>query len=135
MMRCAVEGWAGRMPARGARVLVRRALAGCVLALAIPMAAQAAVPGALTQYSNGADNCATTGAVPATWALGSTLGFLAPVPTPGTAALYGCARGSDRFLSLDAGCEGETVLGTEGYIYAAAPSGGASSPLYSCLSA
>ena len=121
---------------------MRRALTGCAAALAIPALAlaapplaQAAVPGALTQYSNGTDNWATTGATPAAYALGSTLGFLAATPTPGTVALYGCASGPDHFLSLDPGCEGQTVLGTQGYIYASAPSAGASSPVYSCLSA
>ncbi len=93
------------------------------------------MPAALTQYSNGTDNWATTGSVPATYALGSTVGFLAPSPTPGTAALYGCAAGPDHFLSVSSSCEGQTALDTEGYIYASAPATAASSPVYSCLSA
>ena len=116
-----------------------RALTGCVLALtipalAIPAPAQAALPAALTQYSNGTDNWATTGSVPAGYALGSTLGFLAPQPTPGTVPLYGCTSGPDHFLSLSSSCEGQTVLDTEGYIYGSAPTTGASAPVYSCLS-
>lgn len=121
------------MPIGRPRLWLRGALAGCVLALAFPALAQAAVPGALTQYSYGSDDWATTGAVPTTYALDSTLGFLAPDPTPGTVALYGCASGPDHFLSLDSTCEGQTVLDTEGYIYAAAPATVASSPVYSCL--
>lgn len=123
------------MPAGRSRWWLGRALAGCLLALAIPALAHAAVPAALTQYSNGSDNWATTGAVTPAYALESTLGFLAPNPTPGTAPLYGCASGPDHFLSLSSACEGQTMLDTEGYIYAAAPASGASSPVYSCLSA
>jgi hypothetical protein len=121
------------MPFGTPRLWLGRAVAGCVLALAVPALAQAAAPAALTQYSNGSDNWATTGSVPAGYALGSTLGFLSPTPTPGTAALYGCASGPDHFLSLSSTCEGQTVLDTEGYIYASAPATGASSPVYSCL--
>lgn len=115
--------------------LLGGAVVGCVLALAIPALAQAAVPAALTQYSNGSDNWATTASVSAGYALGGTLGFLAPAPTPGTAALYGCVSGPDHFLSLNPACEGQTGLGTQGYIYASPPVTAASSPLYSCLSA
>ncbi|HEX3975893.1 MAG TPA: hypothetical protein VHW96_06485 [Solirubrobacteraceae bacterium] len=123
------------MPAGRTGSWLGRALAGCLLALAIPALAQAAVAGALTQYSNGSDNWATTGSVPTTYALQSTVGFLAPNPTPGTVPLYSCASGPDHFLSLDSACEGQTVLDTEGYLDTAAPTTGASSPVYSCLSA
>jgi hypothetical protein len=123
------------MPIGRPRSFLSGALVGCVLALVIPALAQAAVPAALTQYSNGSDNWATTGSVPAGYALSGTLGFLASAPTPGTAALYGCAGGPDHFLSLGSTCEGQTALGTQGYIYTSAPATGASSPVYSCLSA
>jgi hypothetical protein len=135
VMRSAVQGWLGRMPVRRSRWWCRRVLGACALALAAPAAAQAAAPAALTQYANGSDHWARTGGVPAGYTLQATLGFLAPDPIPGTAALYGCASGPDHFLSLSASCEGQTVLDTEGYIYSAAPTSGASSALYSCLSA
>ena len=131
----ATEAWTGRTPVGRPCSWLGRALAGCVLALALPAVTQAAVPGALTQYSNGSDNWARSGAPPAGYALGATLGFLAPAPTPGTVALYGCAAGPDHFLSLSSTCEGQTVLDVEGYIDSAAPSSLGSSPLYSCLSA
>jgi hypothetical protein len=133
-MRTAGEAWIGRRPIGRPRAWLRPALTGCVVALVIPALAQAAVLGALTQWSNGTDNWATTGSVPASYTLQSTLGFLAPNPTPGTAALYGCASGPDHFLSLSSGCEGQTVLDTEGYIYGSPPATAASSPVYSCLS-
>lgn len=87
------------MPVGRPRLLFGRALVGCVLALVMPALAHAAVPAALTQYSNGSDNWATTGSVSAGYALGATLGFVSPTPTPGTVALYGCAGGPDHFLS------------------------------------
>jgi hypothetical protein len=115
-------------------------VAGWVLALvvpavplALPAGALAAAPAALTQYSNGTDNWARTGPRPAGYALGATLGFLAPAATPGTMPLYGCAAGPDHFLSVSSNCGGQTVLDTEGYIYASAPSTTASAPLYSCV--
>lgn len=123
------------MPAGRPRALVARMLVGCALVLAVPAVAQAAQPGALTQWFNGSDHWETPGAVTSGYSLGSTLGFLAPTPTPGTVALYGCTSGPDHFLSLSAACEGQTVLGTEGYIYSSPPASAASSPLYSCLAA
>jgi hypothetical protein len=55
------------MPAGGSCRWLCRALAGCVLAVACAATAQAAAPAALTQYGNGSDSWATTGAVPSTY--------------------------------------------------------------------
>jgi hypothetical protein len=112
---------------------LRRILIGCALALLVPAAAQAATPGALSRYDGAGDHWVTTGPVPAGYALESTLGFLSPVPAPGTAPLYGCLSGGDHFLSLSPSCGGQTVLSTEGWIYTSPPSNAASSPVYLCL--
>jgi len=49
------------------------------------------------------------------------------------AILYDCLNsGSDRFLSLNGGCEGRTQLDVEGYIFGSAPSSQAATPLYRC---
>jgi hypothetical protein len=134
VMRGGVRAWIGRTPVGSSRFWCR-VLGACVTALAVPAAAQAAASAALTQYANGTDHWARTGAVPAAYTLQATLGFLAPNPIPATAALSGCASGPDHFLSLSTSCEGQTVGAIEGYIYSAPPTSGASSALYSCLSA
>ena len=61
---------------------------------------------------------ATPGAVTAGFFYQQTLGFLLPTGGPNLQALYGCrTSGGDYFLSLDAGCEGVSVLGRYGFVY------------------
>jgi hypothetical protein len=61
------------------------------------------------------------------------LGYLLAEGGSGRHPIYGCnAGGSDYFLSLDAGCEGRTVLGTEGYAYDAPPTSEPTQPVYRC---
>jgi hypothetical protein len=115
------RGWAGRI------------LIGFALAAVFPGAAGAATSAALTRYVGAVDHWVTTGAVTSGYHLEATLGFLSPYSSPGTVALYGCLGGGDHFLSLDPGCEGQTELGTQGWIYTAAPATVASEPVYSCL--
>jgi hypothetical protein len=120
------------------RVGVRRCV-GALVVLACIAAGSPAVawanPGALSRYVNGGDHWVTSGAVSAGYSLQGTLGFLAPTPASGTAALYGCLAATDHFLSLSSDCGGATVLGLEGWIYGSPPAGLASQPVYLCLSA
>lgn len=81
------------------------------------------------------DHWVTTGNVKAGWNMESTLGHLPVSPKAGTQALYGCQAGNDRFVSLDANCENQTVLGVNGYIYTLPPAGIATTPLYRCFAA
>jgi hypothetical protein len=69
-----------------------------------------------------------TSAVPMTNGLGS----LRSTPGSNTHPLYGCLAGASQFLSGDAGCERQSVLGVEGWAYNSAP-GPNSNPLYRCL--
>lgn len=64
----------------------------------------------------------------------STLGHLYESPQQGASvAFYGCKEhDSDYFMSLDSACEGQFVLGLDGYGYAQAQPGLSLVPLYSC---
>ena len=85
---------------------------------------------ALARY-NGGTHWVTTGLVGAGWRLESVLGFLLADGGPGRRALYECASGGDRFLSLDPGCEGRSELGLSGYLSADASAGDVV-PVYRC---
>jgi hypothetical protein len=118
----------------GARFPWRRMLIGCAVALMLPATASAATSAALARYDGPSGHWVTTGAVTSGYTLEETLGFLSPVSVAGAVPLYGCQEGSDHFLSLNSGCEGQTLLRTEGYIYSQPPAGVASGPLYLFLS-
>ena len=126
----------GREP-RLARIFRALAIiAACALAPGSAAdSALASNTAAVSVYRNAttSEQWATTGQAPAGYTLQSTLGFLAPSPTPGASPLYDCLNsGSDRFLSLNGGCEGRTQLDVEGYIFGSAPSSQAATPLYRC---
>lgn len=74
----------------------------------------------------------TTGPVGAPYAKESTLGYVYAQSTGGfTRPLYGCLHGAaDHFLSLRADCEGQQVLGGEGYVSPSAAAGTVA--LYRC---
>jgi hypothetical protein len=67
-----------------------------------------------------------------------TLGHIDLAPGPGKVRLRGCqvvsggVLTSDRFLSLDSGCEGHHLLGTNGWLFQSPPAGVAVKPLYRC---
>ncbi len=50
----------------------------------------------------------------------------------GTYALYSCRVNSDQFVSTDANCEGQYVIGLIGYVYGAAQPDGLTVPIYRC---
>ena len=87
---------------------------------------------ALSRYANGSTHWVTSGSVGAGWRLELTLGFLLATPGDGKRALYECANGGDRFLSLDPGCEGRTELGLSGYLYSYDVPGEDVVPIYRC---
>lgn len=60
-------------------------------------------------------------------------GWLAKTASTGTTPLVSCRDGVDRFLSVDAACDGKTVLGSTGHIWTSAPAGMASVALYQCV--
>jgi hypothetical protein len=91
---------------------------------------------ALDRYTNSTTHIVTTGWInPASgFNMEMTLGHLYESPQQGaTVAFYGCKRGStDYFVSLDHSCEGERILGKNGYGYALPVAGRKLVPLYRC---
>jgi hypothetical protein len=76
----------------------------------------------------------TAGATAAGFAYEATLGFLLPSGGDDRVAIYGClAPGTDYFLSLDNGCEGQAVFGREGYAYTLPPTSDQTVAVYRCL--
>ena len=84
------------------------------------------VPGSplmpLNRYYNGISHLVTTGWVSPSggFKLESSLGHIYESPQQGAAVpFYGCKNGSkDYFVSLDSACEGQRILGKNGYGYA-----------------
>ncbi len=85
------------------------------------------------RYVIAGDHVDTARGAPAGATLESTLGFVLPNGGQGLTALYSCTTGGDQFTSIDPGCEGRTVLGLEGWVYAS-PSKGwpQTSAIYRC---
>ncbi|GLZ00689.1 LamG-like jellyroll fold domain-containing protein [Actinoplanes sp. NBRC 103695] len=78
---------------------------------------------------------ATSQAVPAGYHFDATLGLLLASAPAGSRLLYACSGGTDRFTSIDPACEGGTSLGEIGRVYASAPTGVATMPVYRCTTA
>ena len=93
---------------------------------------------ALGRYANSTTHLVTTGWVDPSggFKLQMTLGHLYEGPQQGaTVPFYGCKRGStDYFVSLDNNCEGQRVLGKNGYGYAHPVAGLNLVPLFRCSS-
>jgi hypothetical protein len=93
---------------------------------------------ALNLYANKSVREVTTGWIDPNggFTLQSTLGHLYEGPQQGaTLVFYGCKNGStDYFVSTDSGCEGQRVLGIDGYGYAQQQVGLSLIPLYRCAS-
>ena len=87
-------------------------------------------------YKSGVSHWVTTGYVAAGYNLESTLGYLFMAPQSNTQALYSCVAGgfsgTDHFVSPDPACEGQFVLGVNGWIYSSQPAGVATVALYRC---
>jgi hypothetical protein len=91
--------------------------------------------GALARYVSGSTHWVTTGTVAGGFQLEAVLGYLLADAAPDRRALYECASGGDRFLSLDPGCEGRGELGLSGYLYTAPPPGGDAVAIHRCATA
>ncbi len=93
----------------------------------------------LNRYYNGRVHEVTTGWVSPEggFRLQQALGHLYANPVgAGTVPFYGCKGGStDYFVSLDMNCEGERILGIEGYGYRQPVSGSNLVPIYRCRTA
>jgi hypothetical protein len=90
----------------------------------------------LKRYDNGGSHWVTSGWVDTSvFTLEQTLGQVYTIPRAGaTVPLYGCKMGAaDQFVSLDSGCEGQYVLGLNGYIYNQAPPGQTVVAIYRCF--
>ena len=90
----------------------------------------------LSVYASKSTQVATTGWVDprGTFAVQSTLGYLYERPQSGaTTAFYSCKAGTkDYFISTDPFCNGQRIIGLEGYGYAQPNAKLTLSPLYSC---
>jgi hypothetical protein len=89
----------------------------------------------LNLYSHGTSHRVTTGSIDQTvFTLEKTLGRVYAAPQAGaTVALYSCKTGNtDAFVSLDSDCEGQYVIGLNGYIYGVPPAGVAVVTIYRC---
>lgn len=90
----------------------------------------------LYRYYNGSTHEVTTGWVDPSGGFHkeSLLGQIYQSPQQGaTVAFYGCKRGnSDYFISLDSDCEGQRILGIDGYGYAQPVAGLNLVALYRC---
>ena len=88
------------------------------------------------RYFNGSVHEVTTGWIDPTggFRLQELLGHLYANPLHGaTVPFYGCVEGQqDYFVSLDVGCEGQRILGKQGYGYAQPVSGLNLVPLFRC---
>jgi hypothetical protein len=81
------------------------------------------------------DHTSSTFGVSADYRPEGALGLLAMQDGPGRTALWRCQMGRDTFLSTDAGCEGQTVVGWLGQIWTAPPAEFASLELLRCRTA
>jgi hypothetical protein len=76
----------------------------------------------------------TSGPIAPGWFHEFALGYVLARPGADRVPFYGCRAGSaDYYLSGDAGCEGYTTIGQEGWLYTAPPAGVPSAALYRCL--
>ena len=91
---------------------------------------------ALNRYRNSSSlHIVTTGYIDTSiFTLEKTLGQMYSYPQAGaTTALYACKKGKvDQFVSLAANCEGSFLIGLNGYMFATAPAGRATSAIYRC---
>jgi hypothetical protein len=71
---------------------------------------------ALDRYVSASDHWITTRGVPGGFEFESTLGYLFQQGGPGRSALYSCLSGGDQFMSPASDCEGQRVVGQDGWV-------------------
>ncbi|HEV2396670.1 MAG TPA: hypothetical protein VGS27_07000 [Candidatus Sulfotelmatobacter sp.] len=88
----------------------------------------------LNRYFNGRVHEVTTGWVSSGFQLQQLLGHLSAGPFQGAnVPFYGCKGGqTDYFISLDVNCEGQRILGKQGYAYSKGVSSSSLVALYRC---
>lgn len=80
------------------------------------------------------DHWVTTGAITlGGYSLEATMGYLYVAPQSGTVPLFGCLDGQDHFVSNLSTCEGQYMIGVNGWLYQSQPQGISTQPLYRCL--
>lgn len=95
-------------------------------------------PNQLTRWqADSAGHFVTTGTAPVGYHVEGSLGWLvpagyAPPGAPGATEIYSCWYGGGQFVSIQADCEGQQVIGPIGRLYASAPGGVPSKPVYRC---
>ena len=90
----------------------------------------------LYRYNNNqtpVEHTTTTRPILSGYSLEERHGFLLATQKPGTAPIYECRINNDNFISRQANCEGQVVVGMHGYIYTASQPG--TVPLYRCIMA
>lgn len=118
----------------------RLTLLALLVALTLAPAAAAQTVGsdsrhvALNSFRNTApaDTWETVGEPAPGWAHIGGHGFLRSQPAPGLVAIQECQAGDDRFLSWDAGCEGQAHLRLAGHAFASKPQWPPTVSLYRC---
>ena len=86
------------------------------------------------RYTVNGKHVDTARSAPANASFEGTLGFVLANGGPGLRALYSCASAAGQFTSLDPGCEGQSVLGLEGWIYDSSSNGWPpTNAIYRCL--
>ncbi|MFI6485482.1 LamG domain-containing protein [Nonomuraea sp. NPDC050663] len=70
------------------------------------------------------DHSSSSYRMPGHYRAEGNLGLLSMRPIAGTTALMNCQDGNDMFTSVDAACEGKTMVRRLGYIWSAAPQDG-----------
>ncbi len=89
----------------------------------------------LVRYIRGGDRYVTTGSMPSGYAKEAHISASILMQNlPGTSALYSCLNaGWDQFVSKNAACEGQKIIGLIGYVYDTPRSDGLSVPIYRCV--
>lgn len=91
--------------------------------------------GQLGRFVNGRGDhytASTDQPAPAGYHFAASLGGVAPADGVDTRVLYACQFGTDVFTSAAPGCEGQTVLGEAGRVYATQPASPQTVPVYRC---
>ena len=78
------------------------------------------------------DHRITAGIVPNGYQFEGRLGYMLQAGGSGRHALYSCMIGTDQFTSVNSNCEGQRVLGQDGWAYNTAPRGLQTTPIYRC---
>jgi hypothetical protein len=91
--------------------------------------------GSFARYNTpqGWDHANTIHGVPPGYRAVPSQGYTSLIAIPGTHQLFNCRNGMDLFVSTDAGCEGKTVISSNGWAWTEPPDGVPSAPIYRCV--